>query len=302
MQLTVIHHEAHKAKQEPIRMQGKVCLVTGATSGIGQITARELARLGARVIIVGRSPEKTEATLRQIREGTGATAIESMITDLSSQAGVRQLAEQVRARCDRLDVLVNNAGAMFLKPVESVDGIEMTLALNHLSYFLLTNLLLPLLEASAPSRIVTVASDAHKGVSLDFDDLQGKKKYGGWRAYQRSKLANILFTNELARRLDGTKVTANSLHPGFVRTNLLDVVGNRWRGWLIRAIADRIALSPEKGARTSIYLASSSDVAGVTGRYFVKEKPVASSPQSRVAADAQRLWQISEEMTGHVGA
>ena len=130
-------------------MQGKVCLVTGATSGIGQVTARELARLGARVIIVGRSPEKTEATLRQIHEETGATSTESTVTDLSSQAGVRQLAEQVRARCDRLDVLVNNAGAMFLKPVESVDGIEMTLALNHLSYFLLTKLLLPLLEASA---------------------------------------------------------------------------------------------------------------------------------------------------------
>jgi retinol dehydrogenase-12 len=191
---------------------------------------------------------------------------------------------------------------MFLKPVESVDGIEMTLALNHLSYFLLTNLLLPLLEASAPSRIVNVASDAHKGVSLDFDDLQSKKKYGAWRAYQRSKLANILFTNELARRLDGTKVTVNSLHPGFVRTNFLDVVGNRWRGRLIRAIADRIALSPEKGARTSIYLASSPDVTGVTGRYFVKEKAMASSPQSRVPANAQRLWQISEEMTGHVGA
>ena len=255
----------------------------------------------ARVIIVGRSPEKTEATVRQIRAETGATAVESLVADLSSQAEVRRLAEQVQARCDRLDVLVNNAGAMFLKRVESVDGIEMTLALNHLSYFLLTNLLLPLIKASAPSRIVNVASDAHKGASIDFDDLQAKQKYSGWRAYQQSKLANILFTNELARRLDGTGVTVNSLHPGFVRTNFLHVFEGRWGGRLIRAIAERIAISPEEGARTSIYLASSPDVAGVTGRYFVKEKPVASSAQSRDPAAAQRLWRMSEEMTGVVG-
>jgi len=278
-------------------MQGQVCLVTGATSGIGRITARELARLGARVIIVGRSPEKTEATVRQIRAETGTTAVESLVADLSSQVEVRRLAEQVQAQCGRLDVLVNNAGAMFLKRLESVDGIEMTLALNHRSYFLLTNLLLPLLKASAPTRIVNVASDAHKGASINFDDLQGKQKYSGWRAYQQSKLANILFTNELARRLDGTGVTVNSLHPGFVRTNFLQVFEGRWGGRLIRAIAERIAISPEQGACTSIYLASSPDVAGVTGRYFVKEKPVASSAQSLDPAAAQRLWRMSEEMT-----
>jgi retinol dehydrogenase 12 len=283
-------------------MQGKVCLVTGATSGIGRITARELARLGARVIIVGRSPEKTDATLRQIHAETGATSIESLVTDLSSQAGLRQLAEQVQARCDRLDVLVNNAGAMFLKRLESVDDIEMTLALNHLSYFLLTNLLLPLIKASAPTRIVNVASDAHKGASIKFDDLEGKQKYSGWRAYQQSKLSNILFTNELAGRLDGTGVTVNSLHPGFVRTNFLHVFEGHWRGRLLRAIAERIAISPEEGARTPIYLASSPDVAGLTGRYFVKEKQVASSAPSLDRAAAQRLWRISEEMTGFVGA
>ena len=282
-------------------MQGQVCLVTGATSGIGRIAARDIARLGARVIIVGRSPEKTEATVRQIRAETGTTAVESLVADLSSQAEVRRLAEQVQARCDRLDVLVNNAGAMFLKRLESVDGIEMTLALNHLSYFLLTNLLLPLLKASAPARIVNVASDAHKGASINFDDLQAKQKYSGWRAYQRSKLANILFTNELARRLDGTGVTVNSLHPGFVRTNFLQVFEGRWGGRLVRAIAERIAISPEQGARTSIYLASSPDVAGVTGRYFVKGKHVASSAQSLDPAAAERLWRISEEMTGFVG-
>jgi NAD(P)-dependent dehydrogenase (short-subunit alcohol dehydrogenase family) len=283
-------------------MQGKVCLVTGATAGIGRITARELARLGGRVIIVGRSPEKTQATVRQLQAETGSTSVDSLIADLSSQAGVRQLAEDVRARCDRLDVLVNNAGAMFTKHAKSVDGIEMTFALNHLSYFLLTNLLLPLIKASAPSRIVNVASDAHKGVSIPFDDLQGEREYSGWKAYQRSKLANILFTNELARRLDGTGVTVNSLHPGFVRTNFLDVLGDGWRGRLIRAIASGIALSPEQGARTSVYLASSPDVADITGRYFVKEKPVISSRQSLDSAAAQRLWRISEEMTGLAAA
>jgi retinol dehydrogenase-12 len=283
-------------------MQEKVCLVTGATSGIGRITASELARLGARVIIVGRSPEKTEATSREIRAETGASSVESLVADLSSQACVRQLAEQVRGRCDRLDVLVNNAGAMFLKRTQSVDGIELTLALNHLSYFLLTNLLLPLLKTSAPSRIVNVASDAHKGASIRFDDLQGARKYSGWKAYKQSKLANILFTNALARQLDGTGVTVNSLHPGFVRTNFLQVFERRWGGWLIRAVADRIAMSPEQGARTSIYLASSPDVAGVTGRYFVKEQAVTSSPQSLDRATADRLWQKSAEMTGFVGA
>jgi retinol dehydrogenase 12 len=281
-------------------MQGKVCLVTGATAGIGLITARELARRGGRIIIVGRSPERTEATVRRIQAETGATSVEFLVTDLSSQAGVRQLAEQVKTRCDRLDVLVNNAGAMFLKRLESVDGIEMTLALNHLSYFLLTNLLLPLIKASEMRRIVNVASEAHEGASINLDDLQGKKKYGGWRAYKQSKLANILFTNELARLLEGTGVTVNSLHPGFVRTNFLQVFEGRWGGRLLRAIAERIAISPEQGARTSIYLASSPDVTGVTGRYFVKEKPATSSPQSLDRAMAEQLWRKSQEMTGFV--
>src|SRR4051812_7141414 len=184
-------------------MIGKTCLVTGATAGIGEITARELARRGARVLIVGRSPTRCASTLERIRAETGATAVESLIADLSSQADVRRLADEVRERCPRLDVLVNNAGGMFLTRRESVDWIELTLALNHLSYFLLANLLLPLITASAPARIVNVASDAHKGATIDFEDLQGQRRYGGWRAYQQSKLANILFTYELARRLEG---------------------------------------------------------------------------------------------------
>ncbi len=202
----------------------------------------------------------------------------------------------MRGRTERLDVLVNNAGGIFLKREEGADGIEMTFALNHLSYFLLTNLLRPLLEQSVPARVVNVASDAHKGVSIEFDDIEGKKRFGGWRAYQQSKLANILFTSELSRRLVGTRVTANSLHPGFVRTTIFRQGG--LVGWLLRRAADVLAVSPEEGAKTSVYLASSPDVASVTGRYFVKERPVESSPQSRDASAALRLWRLSDEMTG----
>ena len=277
-------------------MQDKVCLVTGATAGIGLVTARELARKGARVMLVGRSREKCARAVEEIKAQTGSSAVEPLVADLSAQADIRRLAEEVKSRTPRLDVLVNNAGGIFLKRQESVDGIEMTFALNHLSYFLFTNLLLPLLKQSSPARIVSVASDAHKGVSLDFDDLEGKTKFGGWRAYQRSKLANILFTYELARRLEGTGVTANTLHPGFVKTTIFREPGPI--GWLLRRAADVIALSPEDGAKTSIYLASSPEVAGISGRYFVKEKPVESSPQSRDTAAGERLWKLSEEMTG----
>jgi NAD(P)-dependent dehydrogenase (short-subunit alcohol dehydrogenase family) len=275
----------------------KICLVTGATAGIGFITARELARLGAKVTIVGRSAARVDETLRQIRSEVPGARVDSLLADLSSQAEVRRLADDVKARLDRLDVLVNNAGAMFLKRTESVDGIEMTFALNHLSYFLLTNLLLPLIKASAPARIVNVASTAHRGVSVDFDDLEGKKTYRCWKAYSQSKLCNVLFTNELARRLVGTGVTANSLHPGFVRTSFLNALDGKWWSRPLRALGDRIAISPEAGARTSIYLASSPDVEGVSGKYFDKERAVESSPQSLDAAAAERLWRRSEEMT-----
>lgn len=282
-------------------MKGKTCLVTGATSGIGEVAARELARLGARVVVVGRSPERCAATLDRIRSGAGSTALESMVADLSSQAEVRRLADEVRGRLDRLDVLINNAGGMFLKRQESVDGIELTLALNHLSYFLLTRELLPLLQAGAPARIVNVASGAHRGASIDFGDLQGRRKYSGWRAYQQSKLANILFTNELARRLAGTGVTANSLHPGFVRTRFFaDFTG--WMGLLFKSVAPFGAISPEEGAKTTIYLATSPEVEGVTGRYFAKCRPVQPSRRAQDQEVAARLWQTSEEMTGQVAA
>ena len=276
-------------------MQGKVCLVTGATAGIGLVTARELAREGTRVIVVGRSIERCLLACDEIRAQSGSSAVESLVADLSSQAAIRRLAGEASSRLDRLDVLVNNAGGIFLTRQESADGIEMTFALNHLSYFLLSNLLLPLLKQSAPARIVNVASDAHKGVSIPFDDIEGKQRYRGWRAYQQSKLANILFTYELARRLEGSRVTANALHPGFVRTTIFRDPG--MMGWVLRRAADLIALSPDEGAKTSIYLASSPDVEAISGRYFVKAKPVPSSPQSRDVAAAERLWKLSEEMT-----
>ena len=280
-----------------VSMKGKTCLVTGATAGIGEITARELARMGARVVLVGRSPERCAAATQRIRAQTGATAVESLVADLSSQAEVRRLAEEVRGRCDRLDVLVNNAGAMYLERRESVDGIELTMALNHLSYFLLTNALLDLVRAGSPARIVNVASDAHKGASIDFDDLQTRRGYSGWRTYQRSKLANILFTHELARRLEGTGVTVNTLHPGFVRTSFFKDLGG-WVGFIIKLGASLVAITPEEGAKTTIHLASSPEVEGVTGRYFVKSRPATSSPQSRDRDAAERLWKVSEALTG----
>jgi NAD(P)-dependent dehydrogenase (short-subunit alcohol dehydrogenase family) len=279
-------------------MQGKVCVITGATAGIGQVAATELARRGAHVVIVGRSAAKCAATQAQIRSASAEASVDSLVADLSSLAETKRLASEVGQRYPRIDVLLNNAGAMFWKRAESADGVEKTFALNHLSYFVLTNLLLPVLKQSGPARIVNVASDAHKGASINFDDIQFKQKYSGWKAYQQSKLANIMFTYELARRIEGTGVTANTLHPGFVRTSFLEAFNDAPAGWLLKNLGGLIALSPEKGARTSIYLASSPEVAGVSGRYFVKEKPVVSSPQSRDQSTAERLWKLSVEMTG----
>ncbi|MDB5353482.1 MAG: dehydrogenase, short-chain alcohol dehydrogenase like protein [Planctomycetota bacterium] len=302
-------------------MAGKICLVTGATAGIGEVTARELARRGATVVVVGRSQERCEATVEAIRRDTGNDAVEFLRADLSSQEEVRRLAKEFLDRHDRLDVLINNAGALFATRRESVDGIEMTFALNHLAYFLLTNLLLDTIKASAPARIVNIASDAHEMVKdFDFDDPQGRSRYRRLGAdgqsklaiarytflapfahpalvqYAQSKLANLLFTYELAGRLEGTGVTVNAVHPGFVATNF--TAGNGLFGWFMRRWASLLAMSPENGAKTSIYLATSPEVDGVTGQYFAKQKPIASSPASRDESAARRLWQLSEELTG----
>jgi NAD(P)-dependent dehydrogenase (short-subunit alcohol dehydrogenase family) len=276
-------------------MSGKTCMVTGATAGIGLVTARELARLGARVIGVGRSPERCQEATRRIREETGSGDIAYLTADLSSQAEIRGLAREVKDTTRRLDVLVNNAGCICVNRQETVDGLEMTFAVNHLAYFLLTNLLLDVIKSSAPARIVSVSSAAHHGCTIRFDDLQGKARYSGWRAYQQSKLANVLFTRELARRLEGTGVTANALHPGYVKTQIFRVGGIR--GWLLGRAAAAFAISPEEGAKTSIYLASSPEVEGITGRYFVKRKPAVPSPDSQDDAVAGRLWEVSAELT-----
>jgi retinol dehydrogenase 12 len=278
-------------------MEGKYCMVTGATSGIGAVTARALAQKGARVIVVARNVNRCENTVDEIIQTTGNHAVEYMLADLSSQNEIHDLAEAYQNKYDHLDVLVNNAGGFFMSRQESADGIEMTFALNHLNYFLLTNLLLDTIKASAPARIVNVSSAAHQNASINFDDLQGKKKYSGWQAYGQSKLANILFTYELARRLEGTGVTVNALHPGMVATNFGANNGGVL-GSLVRQFMNLFSIGVEDGAQTSIYLASSPEVEDVTGKYFVKKKAVSSSSASYDESAAKRLWEISEEMTG----
>lgn len=282
-------------------MNGKICLVTGATSGIGEVTARTLAQMGARVIVVGRDPQRGAGTLQRIRAAAPNAQAEFMLADLSSQAQISQLAQEFKRKYSRLDVLVNNAGAWLTRYQESVDGIEMTFALNHLGYFLLANLLLDTLKTSAPARIINVSSYGHKTGRMNFEDLQFRQRYDGMQAYRQSKLANILFTCELARRLAGTGVTVNVLSPGLVATNFgLNNFGlnDGWLKSLLRRAYALVAISPEQGAQTGIYLATSPEVEGVTGRYYVEEKESRSSAASHDREAAQRLWQMSEAMTG----
>lgn len=255
-------------------MNDKICLVTGATSGIGKVTARALAAQGAHVIVVGRNQAKCEETIAEIQATTSNQQVEYMLADLSVQADVRRLAEQFYAQHNRLDVLVNNAGNLFRTRKESADGIEMTFALNHLAYFLLTNLLMDALKSAPAARIVSVSSDAHRGQTLDFDDLEATQKYSAFRVYGQSKLANVLFTYELARRLEdmeGAKnITANALHPGVVRTNFARSEFTGLLGILLGIALRFMGIDVEEGAKTSIYLASSPEVEGVTGKYFDK--------------------------------
>lgn len=277
------------------RLDGKTALVTGATAGIGRVAAEALARMGARVVLVSRNEEKCVAVADQMRKATGNSGVIPMHADLSRREEIKELAERFLSRFDALHILVNNAGAFFRRYRENAEGMEMTFALNHLGYFRMTRLLLDRLKESSPSRIVNVASNAHRGMMLDFDDLQCRKKYNGWLAYGRSKLANVLFTCELARRLEGTQVTANALHPGVVVSDFFSSGGFSFP---LRMMVRFIGISEEKGARTIIHLASSEDVEGVTGRYFVKNKAVPSSEASLDQASARRLWEVSEELTG----
>ena len=281
-------------------MSEKIVFVTGATSGIGAVTARRLAALGATLVMVGRDREKSDRVANDIRQRTGNSKVIYLVGDLSSQKDLRRLVDEFKNHFDRLDVLVNNAGAVFLSRHESVDGIEMTLALNHLNYFLLTNLLMDRLIASAPARIVNVSSAAHNGARLNFDDLENKKGYNGMRAYGQSKLANLLFTYELARRLEGKGVTVNALHPGFVASNFAK--NNLGILKPLMSLIQFAAISPEEGAQTSFYLATSPGVEGVSGKYFINQKAVSSSPASYDEAAARRLWETSEQMTGLAAA
>lgn len=274
-------------------MQGRVCLITGGSSGIGRETALALAAKGARVGIVVRDQNRGNDALAEIKVQTGNDQLDLFLADLGSQQSIRTLAEEVKGRYNRLHVLVNNAGGVFPRS-ETVDGIERTFAVNHLAYFLLTDLLLDLIKASAPARIVNVSSGAHTGGKINFDDIQGQKKYTSFRAYSQSKLANVLFTYELARRLRGTGVTVNALHPGVVATKFGTEFGPaRFALGLVR----RFLKTPEQGAATSIYLASSPEVEGVTGKYFIDSKPARSSKISYDSQTAARLWQVSAELT-----
>jgi NAD(P)-dependent dehydrogenase (short-subunit alcohol dehydrogenase family) len=276
-------------------MQGKVCLITGATSGIGKVTALELAKMGATVVIVGRDRARGEAVQSEIKAKSGNEAVDLLLADLSSQASIWQLAEDFQQRYSHLHVLINNAGLVQLSRHTTVDGLETTFAVNYLAPFLLTSLLLDMLKASAPARIVNVSSSSHEAANINIRDLQLEKGYRIMRAYGQSKLALLMYTYELARRLEGSGVTVNSLHPGFVATN----IGQRGMAPVLRPIIKLIfsrGISPEEGAKTTIYLASSADVEGVTGNYFVKCAPRKSARISYDVALQQKLWEESERL------
>ena len=281
-------------------MRDKTVVITGATNGIGLEAAVALARDGARVVMVGRNPEKTAAAVADVRKRSGSDAVESLLCDFSSQESIRKLAVDLRARCARIDVLVNNAGTVHARRTLTAERIESTFAVNHLGYFLLTNLLTELLVKSAPARVVNVASVAHYRGTLDFDDLGFERGYQVMKAYARSKLANVLFTRELARRLSGTGVTVNALHPGTVATGIWSAAP----GWLrpVLAIAKLFMVSPGEGARRIVYLASSPEVAATTGSYFEEDR--AKKP-ARLAEDdalAARLWSESARLVGLTAA
>jgi NAD(P)-dependent dehydrogenase (short-subunit alcohol dehydrogenase family) len=279
-----------------LTMRGKVCLITGATSGIGEATAYAVAKEGATTVIVGRNLEKSTTVVERIKLQTDNPNVDFLLADLSSQMQIHQLAEQFKRQYSRLDVLVNNVGGAFFDRQLSADGIEMTFALNYLSGFLLTALLLDTLKASTPSRIINISSATHKAAHLDESDWQTQKKYSGIEAYHRSKLANLLFTYELAQRLNGSGVTVNAVKPGFTKTRLGQ--NNKWSPMLLllRLITTIAAQSAEKGAETAIYLATSPDVITVSGKYFDKQVAISSSKESYNAAAAKHLWQLSEAL------
>ena len=274
-------------------MKGRVCLITGANSGIGKETAKALAKINATVVMVCRNKERGEEAQKEVIQQTGNQKIDLFLCDLSSQEDIRKLVQEFKNKYSDLHVLINNAGVMLKKRVLSVDGIEMNFAVHVLAPFLLTNLLLDFLKKSAPSRIINVASAAHKRATIDFDDLQSEnKKYRLFAVYGISKLAEVLITYELSRKLEGTGVTANAVHPGVVNTNL-----GRDQSKFSQWFARKFFKNPEEGAQTSIYLASSPEVEGITGKYFVNKQPKDSSEESYNKDYARKLWHVAEEMT-----
>jgi len=277
-------------------MKGKTVVVTGGTSGIGEIAAEKLAQMGARIVLVARDKSRADATLTRLRERGPGLAHSVHCADLTRLAEMKRVGAQIASQEPRIDVLINNAGALFAKRQVTQDGLESTFALNHMAYFVMTEVLRERLAASAPARIVSTASAAHQGVTLDFDDLQSEKSFRAMKAYGRSKLCNVLFTREVASRLQGTGVTANCLHPGFVATRFADQSG----GLISRLVwlAKFFAISPEEGAKTIVYLASSPDVAQVTGKYFYQCRAMTPSLSALDDRAALLLWERSVALAG----
>jgi NAD(P)-dependent dehydrogenase (short-subunit alcohol dehydrogenase family) len=277
-------------------MRGKAVVITGGTSGIGEVAAETLAKMGARIVLVARDKSRGEATLARLRDCAPGVAHSVYFADLARLAEMKRVAAQIADQEPRIDVLINNAGALFATRRLTEDGLECTFALNHMAYFVLTEGLRERLSASRPARIINTASAAHQGATLDFDDLQSAKSFRAMKAYGRSKLCNILFTRELARRLHGTGVTANCLHPGFVATRFGDQSG----GAISRLVwlAKFFAISPAKGAETIVYLASSPDVAATTGQYYYKCLPTTPSSWAQDDRSALLLWQRSAALAG----
>lgn len=277
-------------------MSGKICIVTGANSGMGKATSLELAKMGATVVMVCRDEARGEDARSEIQAKSGNPEVALLLADLSSQKSVRHLVRDFTNQYQQLHVLVNNAGLALHQRILTEDGLECTFAVNHLASFLLTTLLLDVLKVSTPARIVNVSSTVQRWGTIDFADLQGAKRYSLWRAYSQSKLANILFTYELARRLEGTGVTVNCLHPGVVATNFFGIETGVVLNFLA-TLGMAFERTPERGAQTAIYLASASAVESVTGKYFVDCKQKRSSKQSYDVAIQQRLWQVSQKLT-----
>src|SRR5262245_6859375 len=277
-------------------MRGKTIVISGATSGIGQVAAERLAAMGARLVLIARDKARGQATLDRLCPLSPGVRHSIHYADLSRLAEVKRVAAEIAAAEPRIDVLINNAGALFASRQLTPDGLELTFATNHMSYFVLTYGLRDRLRASGSARVVNVASDAHKGERLDFNDLQSARSYRGLSVYGRTKLCNILFTRELARRWQSPGVTASSLHPGFVSTRFGDMSGGML-SWVVRA-AKVFAISPEKGAETIVYFASSDQVAGATGLYYYKCRPATPTREAQDDDTARRLWQESEKLTG----